>query len=88
LITALGRLLDDAQPDHPQVLLERARQPGRSMGTLVRAMEGFFTDQRLAMPTDQADRLAAGRRQRRIDAVPEPMRPAVAAFGDSLLRAN
>lgn len=88
LITALGRLLDDTQPNHPQALLERARQPGRSMGTLARALEDFFTDQRLAMPTDQADRLAAGRRQRRIDAVPEPMRPAVAAFADSLLRAN
>jgi hypothetical protein len=30
MITALGRLLDDGQPQHPQALLERARRPGRS----------------------------------------------------------
>lgn len=87
-ITELGRLLDDDQSNHPQPLLERSRQPGRSMGPLARALEDFFTDRRLAMPTDQIDRLATGRRQRRIESVPEPLRSAVAGFGDSLLRAN
>ena len=71
MITALGRLLDDGeQPCHPQALLERARWPGRSMGPLARSLEVFFTEHGLALPTDHAERLAAGRRQRRIDAVP------------------
>ncbi|MDV7084026.1 site-specific integrase [Rhodococcus opacus] len=40
------------------------------------------------MPTDHSAQLARGRRQRRIDAVPEPLRPAVTGFADSLLRAR
>ena len=40
------------------------------------------------MATDQADRLAAGRRQRRIDAAPAGMRGAVASFADSMLHAR
>jgi hypothetical protein len=88
MISQLGRLLVDEHPNHPQALLERARRPGRSMGSLARGLEDFFTQQQLALATDQADRLAAGRRQRRIDAVPEPLRPAVAAFEESMLRAR
>ncbi len=87
-ITKLGRLLQDDQPNHPQAVLERARRPGRSMGALARALEDFFTHNGLALPTDQAERLAAGRRQRRLAAVPEPLRPAVISFGDSLLKAR
>ena len=76
LITALGRLLDeDGQPAHPQALLERARWPGRSMGPLARGLETFFTAHGLALPTDHAEQLAAGRRQRRIDAVPGAAAP-------------
>jgi integrase len=37
---------------------------------------------------DQADRLAAGRRQRRVDATPAPFRPAVEAFLAQLPRAR
>ncbi|MEV7230915.1 hypothetical protein AB0M79_28415 [Polymorphospora sp. NPDC051019] len=88
LVTALGRLLQDGQSVHPQALLERSRQVGRSMGTLARVMEDFFTTARLALPTDQADRLAAGRRQRRIDAVPATLRSAVAGFATHMLRAR
>ncbi|MBO8150679.1 site-specific integrase (plasmid) [Rhodococcus sp. ZPP] len=87
-ITALGRLLEDNEPNHPQTVLERSRQPGRSMGSLARALENYFTEHGLAMPTDQPERLAAGRRQRRIDAIPEPLRPAVASFADHLLHAR
>ncbi|WP_413804490.1 hypothetical protein [Streptomyces sp. OE57] len=43
-------------------------------------MRTSFTQRGLALPTDRAERLAAGRRKRRIDAVPEPLRPAVIAF--------
>jgi site-specific recombinase XerD len=88
IITELGRLLDDEHPHHPQNLLERARTPGRSMGSLARALEDYFTEQGLALPTDQAERLAAGRRQRRLDAVPAPLRPAVARFCKHMLAAR
>ena len=62
VLTALGRLLIDEHPNHPQAVLDRARRPGRSMGPLARAVEAFFTERGLAMPTDQAEQLAAGRR--------------------------
>ena len=88
LITALGRLLEGEHPGHPQALLEHARHPGRSMGSLARALEDYFTAQHLALPTDQAERLAAGRRQRRIDATPGPLRPAAAGFSEFLLAAR
>jgi len=88
MLTTLGQLLEEERPSHPQALLERARRPGRSMGSLARALEGFFTSQGLAVPTDQAARLAAGRRQRRIDAAPDALRPAVAAFAAWMLRAR
>jgi site-specific recombinase XerC len=88
LITTLARLLDDEHPNHPQSVLERARRPGRSMGSLARVLEAFFTERGLAMATDQDDRLAAGRRQKRIHATPAGMRVAVAAFAESMLRAR
>ena len=88
LISALGRLLEDEHPNLPAALLDRARRPGRSMGPLARALEDFFTGRRLALPTDQAEQLAAGRRQRRVDEVPQPLRPAAAGFADSMLRAR
>jgi site-specific recombinase XerD len=88
MITELGRLLEDEHPDHPQTLLERARRPGRSMGSLARALQDYFTEQGLALPTDQAGRLAAGRRQRRLDAVPAPLRPAAARFCEHMLAAR
>jgi hypothetical protein len=80
MTTELGRPLGDEHPNHPQNLLERACRPGRSMGSLARALEDYFTEQGLALPTDQAERLAAGRRQRRLDAVPAPLRPPAASF--------
>jgi site-specific recombinase XerD len=88
MITELGRLLDGDQPGHPQPLLERARHPGRSMGSLARALEDYFTAEGLALPTDQAERLAAGRRQRRLGAVPAALRPAVARFCEHMLAAR
>jgi site-specific recombinase XerD len=88
LVTAVGRLLRDGGSTHPQALLERARRDGRSMGTLAKTLEDFFTTRGLAIPTDHAARLAAGRRQRRIDTVPEPLRSAVCEFAEHLLRAR
>ncbi|WP_406468901.1 tyrosine-type recombinase/integrase [Streptomyces sp. NBC_01594] len=87
-VTGLGRLLKDEHSNSPQALLERSRRPGRSMGSFARALEDFFTLHGLALPTDQAERLAAGRRGRRLEAVPEPLRQAVAAFDSSRMRAQ
>lgn len=88
LVSGLGRLLQDGQSQHPQALLERSRRPGRSMGSLARCLEDFFTTSRLALPTDQTERLAAGRRQRRVEQVPEPLRLGVAGFADHQIRAR
>lgn len=86
LISALGRLLaDPASPNHPQTLLERAAQPGRSVGPLARALDGFFVERRLALPPDHAGPRAAQRRQRRIDDAPAALRPAVAAFAATMI---
>ena len=88
MVTAVGRLLRDGQPSGPQALLERARRPGRSAGALARTLEEFFLGEHLAFGLDQEARLALGRRQRRINAVPEPLRPAVAGFADHLVRSR
>lgn len=88
MITSLGRLLRDGQPSLPQSVLERSRRSGRSMGPLARSLETFFTSRGLAMATDQAERLAAGRRQRRVLAVPEPLRPSVESFSDFMIRSR
>lgn len=88
MITTLERVLDDEHSNLPQAVLERVRWPGRSMGPLARALEDYFLEHGLALPTDHAQQLAAGRRQRRVNAVPEPLRPAVAAFADALLQAR
>ncbi|MGC0406729.1 hypothetical protein RKD27_009373 [Streptomyces sp. SAI-126] len=87
-VVDLGRLLQDEHFNSPQALIERSRRTGRSMGSFAGALEDFFTLRGLALPTDQAERLAAGRRKRRVDAVPEPLRPAVVAFDVSRMRAQ
>ena len=70
LVTRLGGLLTDDESPHPQAVLERARTPGRSAGPLARTLEDFFIEHQLAFGLDQPARLAAGRRQRRVDATP------------------
>lgn len=85
MLTELGRLLADGHSSHPQSVLDRARRSGRSMGALARTLQDFFTEHQLALPTDHAERLAAGRRQRRIQAVPASLRPAVGDYESHLL---
>jgi site-specific recombinase XerD len=79
-LSALRRLLLANPGAGNQTLLELARTPGRSMGTLTRSLQDFLVPQGLALPLDQGARLAAGRRDRRIEAIPESMRPAVARY--------
>jgi ribosomal protein L24E len=90
LVGQLGRLLADGEPGYPQALLERSRLlgRGRSAGTLARTLEAFFVTRGLALPTGQAERLAAGRRQCRLAAIPEPLRPAADAFAQACLTAR
>ena len=79
MITDIGRLLRDGGPARPQPLLERA---GARSGPLGRALEDFFTSHGLALPPDHAERRAAARRQRRLDAIPAALRPAAIAFSE------
>jgi hypothetical protein len=58
------------------------------MGSFARALEIFFTGHGLAMATDQAPQPAAGRRQRRIDTLPEPLRPSVDTFAAFMTRSR
>jgi hypothetical protein len=87
VITSLGRLLADAGPRHPQALLERSRRAGTRPEdrALARVLGDFFAARGLALPADQAAALAAARRQRLVDAVPAPLRPAAAGFCGQLL---
>jgi hypothetical protein len=52
MVTTQGRLLTEEHPNHPTAVLERARRPGRSMGGLARALEHYFVEHGLALPTD------------------------------------
>jgi hypothetical protein len=83
MISRLCRLLAETGTATPQAILEQATRPGQSAGTLARALEDFFTDAGLAFPADHAARRQAARRQRRIQEIPEPLRPAVARCGRS-----
>lgn len=86
MITAVGRLLADEHPNHPQAILERARRLGRSMGSLARGLEELFADRKLALPTGQAQRLATGRRRRRRTRATTPGGRRPAAGGRRILR--
>ena len=88
MITVLGGLLEDDYPTIRRPYWSVHAAPDGRSSSLARALEGFFTARGLALPTDQDERLAAGRRRRRIGAVPEPLRPAAEAFGTFMLRAR
>ena len=88
MVTAVGRLVVDGEAGNPQTILERSRCPGRSAGALARTLEEFFVGEHLAFGLGQEARLAQGRRQRRIDATPEPLRAEVRAFAEHLVRSQ
>jgi len=85
MLTRVERLLRDGEPVHPQALLERSRLTGRSPGALARTLEEFFVERGLAFGLDESARLARGRRDRRIAAIPEDLRPAVADYAQHLV---
>lgn len=87
-LVQLEKILTDGGPISPAAVLERSRLPGRSMGGLARALEAYFVRHHLAMLTDQDNRLAQQRRQRRLTAVPAPLRPVVSRWLTFLLTSN
>ena len=88
MLTAVGRLLTDDGSNHPQAILERSRRPGRSAGALARTLEDFFVGCGLAFGLDQGAYLAKGRRDRRVAAVPDPLRPEVADYAVEMVAAQ
>lgn len=85
LVSELSRLLSHEGLMLPSAVLDRSRRSGRSMGSLARALEDYFVDNSLALPTDHRERLAAGRRQRRVDGTPADLRPVVQAFATFMI---
>ncbi len=83
MIGRLGRMLAEPGPTNPQALLDRTRQHGPSAAALARTLEGFIVDAGLAFPLDHDAQRWAGRRRRRIDETPEPLRPALGRFADA-----
>ena len=63
-----------------QQILHRCLPVDESTTLTVRALTAFFTGRGLALPDDEAQQRAAARRQRYLDAIPAPLRPAVIAF--------
>ena len=88
MLTAVGRLLTDGGSNHPQVILERSKCSGRSAGSLARTLEDFFVGDGLAFGLDQGAHLAKGRRDRRVAAVPESLRPQVANYAAEMVAAQ
>lgn len=80
LFCALATVLTGVRTPRPQAILDRIAQPWQR-----RALQDFFASHRLALPADDDEQHAADRRQRRLDAVPEPLRPAAAAFAQNML---
>lgn len=81
MLSRLGKHLAEDCSIHPQALLATvdADVP------LARALEDFFTRSKLALPTDRDEVRATARRESRVLAVPEPLRPPVAGFAEHLL---
>jgi len=88
MLTEVARILTDGGASHPQAVLDRSRRPGRSAGSLARTLDEFFVGRGLAFGLDQPAHLAKGRRERRVVAVPEPLRPQVADYADELVAAQ
>lgn len=78
------RLIHDGVGE-PATLVAALRTPGRSPGATARLVDEFFARTEPGGHLDEANRRAQARRQRRLASVPDPLRPAVVAFGEHLL---
>jgi site-specific recombinase XerD len=77
--------LAHAKVRDPAAVVAALRVPGRSSGATARLVDEFFARAGLGSHLDESARRAASRRQRRLDNVPQTLRPAVSAFASSLL---
>ena len=82
ILREAGRLLSAGPDASPQQLLDRCAP---ATGTAGRALRAFFTSRGLTLPGDEKQRRATARRRRHLDAVPDCLAAAVAAFNRSQL---
>ena len=74
--------------DRPTALITAVSdggRSGRSPGDAARLLEAFLVARGLALASDERGRLALGRRQRRIERCPPPLRPAAERYAAWLL---
>ena len=81
------RLLHQGVVD-PAAVVSALRVEGRSPGATARLVDEFFTRTHLGSHLDEVHRRAEQRRTRRLDRLPDPLRPAVKAFTDYLIRSR
>lgn len=72
----------------PAAVISALRIPGRSPGATARLVDEFFTRAHLGTHLDEAHRRAEQRRTRRLDRLPDSLRPAATAFTDYLIRSR
>jgi site-specific recombinase XerD len=70
-----------------EALTDRGRS-GRSPGATARLVEAFLVDRGLTIRSDEAGRLAAGRRARRIVRCPQPFRAGAERYLAAMLESN
>lgn len=87
VLRELGQLLGAGACD-PAEMLQRSARTGRSIGSLAKSLEAFFLATGRAAALDTEERLARGRRDRAVTAVPQPLRPLVAEFSAAQLAAR
>lgn len=78
------RLLHQGMVD-PAAVVSALRVEGRSPGATARLVDEFFTRTHLGSHLDEVHRRAEQRRRRRLDRLPDSLRPAVKAFTDYLI---
>lgn len=81
------RLLQQRVLD-PAAVIAALRLPGRSPGATARLVDEFFTRTHLGTHLDEVPRRTEQRRTRRLDRLPDSLRPAVKAFTDYLIHSR
>jgi hypothetical protein len=85
ILRCAGRVLLNDPSAGARQITDSLIRPDGTPTTEGRALTAFFTGSGLTLPGDQASRRAAVRRQRFLDAVPEGLAAAVAAFSEAQL---
>jgi len=85
ILRCAGRVLLDAPSAGPRQVIDSLTRPDGTLAAEGRALSAFFAASGLMLAGDQAGRRAAARRQRFLDAIPEGLAAAVAAFSETQL---